>query len=125
MARKRKLDLKMYKETLLAKCAQIKENIQRLEGESSGRDRLSREVARQDFEGGGDAALEAMARSQSAAVIGNLRDIVTSIDGALDRIAEGSYGVCEVCDKNIPKKRLDALPEATTCTECRRQMGST
>ena len=124
MARKRKLDLKKYKATLLAKRAQIKENIQRLEGEASGRDRLSREVAKQDFEGGGDAALEAMASSQRAAMIGNLRDMITSIDAALDEIAAGSYGVCEVCGNNIPKKRLDALPEATTCTACRRHMGA-
>ncbi len=123
MSRKRKLDLKKYKETLLTKREQIKENIQRLERESSGRDRLSRETAKQDFEGGGDAALESMTRSQNAAMIGNLRDMLTSIDEALQKIEDGTYGVCEWCSKNIPKKRLDALPEATMCTGCRSQMG--
>ena len=124
MARKRKLDLEKYRKMLLEKREQIKENIQRLEGESSGRDRLSREMAKQDFEGGGDAALEAQARSQSAAMIGNLRDMLTSIDDALKKIDDKSYGQCEVCGKNIPKKRLEALPEATMCTECRTQMGA-
>ena len=123
MGRKRKLDLEKYQQTLLAKREQIKENIQRLEGESSGRDRLSRETAKQDFEGGGDAALEAMERSQSAAMIGNLHDMLTSIDEALQKIEDGTYGICQWCDKNIPKKRLDALPEATMCTECRNHMG--
>lgn len=123
MARKRKLDLNKYKSTLLQKREQIKENIQRLEGESSGRDRLSRETAKQDFEGGGDAALEAQARNQSAAMIGNLRDMLASIDEALQSIEDGTYGICEICGKNIPKKRLEALPEATMCTECRTQIG--
>ena len=123
MARKRKLDLDKYKQKLSEKRAEIAENIKRLEGESSGRDRLSREVAQQDFEGGGDAALQAMTRSQNAAMIGNLRDMLITIEEALHTIEEGTYGVCEVCSKNIPKKRLEALPEATMCTKCHTQFG--
>ena len=34
-------------------------------------------------------------------------------------IASGTYGNCDVCGKQIPIKRLDALPHATMCTECR------
>jgi len=123
VARKRKLDLDKYKGMLVEKRAQIADNLKRLEGENSGRDRLSREVAKQDFEGGGDAALEAMQRSQSAAMIGNLRDMLISIDEGLEKIAEGTHGICEVCSKNIPQKRLQALPEATMCTECRTRLG--
>ncbi len=123
MARKRKLDLDKYRRKLEEKRVEITENIKRLEGESSGRDRLSREVVQQDFEGGGDAALQAMTRNQSAAMIGNLRDMLVSIDEALQKIEDGTYGVCEVCGKNIPKKRLDALPEATMCTDCRTKVG--
>ena len=123
MARKRKLDLDTYKKMLLEKQAEIADNVKRLEGESSGRDRLSREVAKQDFEGGGDAALQAMTRSQTAAMIGNLRDMLISIDEALEKIEDGTYGVCEVCATNIPKKRLEALPEATMCTKCRTEVG--
>ncbi len=123
MARKRKLDLNKYKQTLEEKRAEIAENIKRLEGESSGRDRLSREVAQQDFEGGGDAALQAMTRSQNAAMSGNLRNMLITIDQARQSIEEGTYGICEVCGKNIPKKRLEALPEATMCTKCHTEVG--
>jgi len=123
VARKRKLDLDRYKQKLEEKRAEIAETLKRLEGESSGRDRLSREVVQQDFEGGGDAALQAMTRNQSAAMIGNLRDMLVTIDEAMEKIEEGTYGVCEVCGKNIPQKRLDALPEATMCTECRTKVG--
>ena len=123
MARKRKLDMDKYKKMLLEKQAEIAENVKRLEGESSGRDRLSREVAKQDFEGGGDAAIQAMTRSQSAAMIGNLRDMLGAIDEALEKIEDGTYGGCEICGKNIPKKRLEALPEATMCTTCRTKVG--
>ncbi len=123
MARKRKLDLDKYKQNLEEKRAEIADTIKRLEGESSGRDRLSREVVQQDFEGGGDAALQATTRNQSAAMIGNLRDMLVTIDEALKTIEEGTYGVCNVCGKNIPQKRLNALPEATMCTKCRTEVG--
>ena len=42
------------------------------------------------------------------------------IEGALERIREGSYGTCEVCGGDIPLARLQALPYATTCVGCQR-----
>ena len=56
-------------------------------------------------------------------MIGNLRDMLVTIDEALKTIEEGTYGVCNVCGKNIPQKRLNALPEATMCTKCRTEVG--
>ncbi len=43
------------------------------------------------------------------------------IDYALDRMASGTYGVCETCDKAIAPERLKALPFATLCIGCKRQ----
>lgn len=40
-----------------------------------------------------------------------------AIDRALGRIEAGSYGLCEVCGRTIPRARLEALPFATTCLE--------
>lgn len=37
---------------------------------------------------------------------------------ALDRIEEGTYGICEVCSGPIAVERLEALPHATMCTGC-------
>ena len=41
-----------------------------------------------------------------------------AIDAALLRIADGSYGVCEVCDKPIDVRRLEAAPHALRCIDC-------
>jgi len=41
------------------------------------------------------------------------------INKALDRIKEGTYGKCANCNKAIPQKRLDILPEAELCLKCR------
>ena len=43
---------------------------------------------------------------------------VADIDQALLRIEEGSYGVCARCGKDIPERRLDALPTARFDAEC-------
>jgi RNA polymerase-binding protein DksA len=40
------------------------------------------------------------------------------IDGALRRLADGSYGVCISCGQDIPKLRLAAEPTATRCVKC-------
>jgi len=41
------------------------------------------------------------------------------IDDALIKIKEGSYGICESCDKKISSKRLQILPLTTLCIECK------
>ena len=45
---------------------------------------------------------------------------LASIEKALEQMREGTYGVCEHCEKTIPLARLNALPYATTCIECQR-----
>jgi DnaK suppressor protein len=37
---------------------------------------------------------------------------------ARERLAEGTYGVCEDCSQKIAPERLEALPEATRCIAC-------
>ncbi len=41
---------------------------------------------------------------------------------ALQRIKEGSYGICEECEKEIPKKRLEVFPSAKYCVACKEKM---
>jgi DnaK suppressor protein len=43
---------------------------------------------------------------------------VADIDQALLRIDEGSYGVCARCGRDIPERRLDAVPTARYDAEC-------
>ncbi len=43
---------------------------------------------------------------------------VADIDQALFRIDEGTYGVCARCGRDIPERRLDALPTARYDAEC-------
>jgi DnaK suppressor protein len=47
------------------------------------------------------------------------------IEKALERMQEGSFGICEGCGGKIPMARLNALPYATYCIECQREMERT
>ena len=38
---------------------------------------------------------------------------------ALERIKDGSFGVCTICDKLIPKERMTEVPNATKCVTCK------
>lgn len=44
------------------------------------------------------------------------------IENALERMQAGSYGTCEVCGGRIPLARLNALPYATMCIDCQREL---
>lgn len=44
--------------------------------------------------------------------------ILTEIEDALDRIEDGTYGICQNDDLPIPKARLEAIPWARYCISC-------
>jgi RNA polymerase-binding protein DksA len=41
------------------------------------------------------------------------------IDSALTRIQQGKYGLCVKCGKRIPQDRLEAIPYALMCIDCK------
>src|SRR5262245_22681337 len=47
---------------------------------------------------------------------------LNQIERALERIKQGTYGLCEHCQSKIPVARLNALPYSTTCVACQRDM---
>jgi len=53
----------------------------------------------------------------NSAVLKQLEAQLISVEGALQKIEDGTYGQCSVCDENIPEDRLKANPAALTCIE--------
>jgi DnaK suppressor protein len=51
-------------------------------------------------------------------LVGNEKVALDKIEFALQRIADGEYGVCEDCGKKIPESRLEAIPYASVCVQC-------
>lgn len=54
-------------------------------------------------------------------LIQNGEEGVRNIDTALEKIEEGTFGVCELCAKKINKERLKAVPYAKLCIDCQRE----
>jgi len=50
----------------------------------------------------------------------NSEHVLSEIEGALERIEEGTYGTCVNCGKPIAEERLAAIPWATYCIDCKR-----
>lgn len=40
------------------------------------------------------------------------------VNKALEKVAAGTYGECEVCGENIAEARLTAVPQAKNCIKC-------
>ncbi len=44
---------------------------------------------------------------------------LTQVEDALERIRRGTFGACRVCEKAIPKARLEAVPTTRLCVPCK------
>jgi len=55
------------------------------------------------------------------AMLAKTRNAIEQITGALRRIADGTYGVCEKCGAAIPVERLEVLPHARFCVPCQQK----
>ena len=54
-------------------------------------------------------------------LIQNEEEELREIDAALERIAGGTFGLCESCGKRIPKERLKVIPYTTMCITCKKE----
>lgn len=66
-----------------------------------------------------DAGAKTYEREQELALADNAREVLRQNEHALERIADGTYGVCESCGKPVGKLRLQAFPRATLCMPCK------
>ena len=56
---------------------------------------------------------------KTLALVKTLEHSLLSVDYALRQSQEGRYGICEGCGEPIDPDRLEALPEATLCVNCK------
>ena len=72
-----------------------------------------------------DIAYDYAYRSRRLSLLEQLEDQLADVNKALDRIEEGTYGICTNCGEAIMPERLEALPYAELCINCQRQEGNT
>jgi DnaK suppressor protein len=69
-----------------------------------------------------DAGSDAYDRDFALSLLSQEQDALYEIDQALKRIELGSYGICEMSSKPIPRARLEAIPFARFTVECQSQL---
>ena len=69
----------------------------------------------------GDTATATLDREIDYSLEENSEHVLRAIDGALQRIGDGTFGLCETCGQPISEERLEAIPYATQCIDCRRK----
>src|SRR5271165_3189557 len=77
--------------------------------------------ANADDEHDPEGATIAFERQHLAALLGQARDQLSRLDAALERVDDGSYGLCVQCGRPIGTARLAARPAADTCITCAAQ----
>lgn len=65
----------------------------------------------------GSANLE---RDRAQSLSGHARRTLGEVEAALERMDAGEYGTCANCGAAIERERLEALPYATLCMDCKR-----
>ena len=66
----------------------------------------------------GDGTVEAVSRLNDVGVVDSLNVSMERVDRALEKLAEDTYGICDVCGSEIPAARLEAMPESAVCVKC-------
>jgi DnaK suppressor protein len=67
----------------------------------------------------GEGTTEAVERYSSTAAARSIAAALAEVDRALEKVDDGTYGLCDDCGQAISSERLEAMPSATLCVTCR------
>ena len=124
--RKRKLsaaDTERFKQMLLEKRREIFANVDEIEGETLKKSRMdaSGDLSSMPIHMA-DIGTDNFEQEFALGLMDSERRLLREIDDALQRMEDGTYGVCEGTGKPIPKARLQAQPWARYCVEYARMV---
>jgi RNA polymerase-binding protein DksA len=114
------VDVDRFREALVEERQRVEAAIQNLHDENPGTlaEDAGEETAYDNHLA--DTATETYDRELDYTLEENSEHVLAEIEAALERVEEGTYGICANCGKPIAVDRLEALPWATLCIDCRR-----
>jgi len=95
----------------------------RREIEEYGADPESDDVTFEADAGFSDRSHSTEERSRTIAVVRALRSNLHDVERALAKMDAGTYGTCERCGRPIGRERLEAIPWALLCIDCKKLAG--
>ena len=107
------------KEKLLEEKARLVHQADELtaEAEELARERDGGDTQFDEESGDGDTVN--IERERDLLLSAQARHVVDEIDRALVRMKKGTYGVCSYAGRKIPVERLEAIPWADVCVDCK------
>ncbi len=109
------MDAATAKDVLIKQRAELLERVERTHHHIHEREEVSADFAEQQIDRSNDDVVMQLDAEG--------REEILLIDAALERIAEGVYGSCTECGKDINPDRLAAIPYAAFCIDCAEQQG--
>ncbi len=113
------IDTEHFKRRLLDERQRAQEALAYLHDENEGQLEDDREEIQSDNHPG-DMATSTFDRELDYTLEENVERALGEIDAALKRIEDGTYGICVNRGEQIPVERLEAIPWATLCIDCKR-----
>ncbi len=115
----KKSELKTFEKLLLEEKYKLLKNLNSLEKSSLAEEPTKLgEGSPEDITEVAETGTEAFDIEIALSIASNESQQLQEIEDALKRIKNGTYGICEMCKKPIPKKRLEILPYARFCVSC-------
>lgn len=113
------VDTERFRSLLLEERMRVKNAISHLheENPSSIEDETEEETYDNHL---ADSATATLNREIDYTLEENSEHVLTAIESALRRIEDGKYGICGRCGKPISEERLEAIPYADRCIDCKR-----
>jgi DnaK suppressor protein len=87
--------------------------------EEAGKTVLEMTADNTNFPDPNDRATQESDRSFELRIRDRERKLINKIKEALERIDNGSFGICEMCEEDISEARLKARPVTTLCIDCK------
>ncbi len=85
-------------------------------------DESSKEIGQDGIQDIGDEAANIYNKQILLSLNENERIRLQEVDDALDRLANGTYGICEECGGPVGLKRLEVRPVAKYCVPCKTKL---
>jgi DnaK suppressor protein len=116
-------DLDHFRELLLRKRGEISSNVNEIEGETLKKSRLdaSGDLSSMPIHMA-DLGTDNYEQEFALGLMDSERRILHEIDAALQRLQDGTYGICEGTGEPIARARLEAQPWARYCVEYARKV---
>jgi RNA polymerase-binding transcription factor DksA len=104
-----KAELKKFEKNILSKISEINDNISAVRSTTSSKSSVFLENNTEDHNEGA----EAHEVEKSFLLMSRESDYLVNLEKALQRIKDGTYGICEISGELISKERLMEVPNAT------------